>query len=256
MKRFTKVCLWIFGVCLVLGLLLVSVSWALGFRGWHPLRRPPLSMEAWNQSVEGDIRSLRFSVRAGTLVVEEGERFEIVEAARGTTVESRVENGVWILEAEGTGEGSVIGGFAVDNEGIYWKADTGEVHVTIPAGVVLEQADFSADAGVMELSGLSCGRMTVDSRAGSVALSAQVEECLEVFCEMSDVSGVLTGSEYDYRVDADCSIMGSITAGSYELGGIGILKDSFARGDEERELKLSCETGSIELSFSEEGQEE
>ena len=36
MKRFTKVCLWIFGVCLVLGLLLVSVSWALGFRTLLP----------------------------------------------------------------------------------------------------------------------------------------------------------------------------------------------------------------------------
>ena len=55
MKRFTKICLWMAGILLVFGILLTAVSWALGFRGWHPLQRGKLQLEEVYQPVTGEI---------------------------------------------------------------------------------------------------------------------------------------------------------------------------------------------------------
>ena len=253
MKRFTKGCLWTCVICLLLGILLMSVSWALGFRGWHPLRHRSLAMEARNEIVEGEIHSLRLSARTSTLILEEGDHFEILEAAEGTEIESRVEDGVWILEAVGNQQNSssFLGGLSVDNEGVYWKADMGQVRILVPEDAYFEQVDLETEAGAMELSGLSCKVMTVSSEAGSVNFEAGVEETLEISCHSGGVSGYLDGAEADYGIEADCTL-GSITAGSYELGGL-IARDSFFHEDEEeKNMILSCELGSIELYFTEE----
>ncbi len=251
MKRFTKVCLWIFGVCMILGLLLGSVSWALGFRGWRAARWRDGDLEEIYEKVEGDIRGLELHVQAGSVVVKEGDEFAIIGKTEGKPLRSVVEDGIWKLSAEEPDykDGSAIGGFYVDNEGVYWKAGLGEVHITVPAGVTLEEVSVDVEAGGVEIHQIACRNMDVDLKAGSAEFHADVKERLRAECQAGEIRGFLAGSREDFDLDLECSV-GSVTVGGSTWAGL--FMDEEPENSSLKRLELSCEAGNINLDFYEE----
>ncbi len=252
MKRFTKVCLWIFGGCLVFGLLLASVSWALGFRGWRSWWPGNGHLEEVNEEVEGDIRGLDLHVQAGSVLVSEGDCFSITERTEGKPLYSVVEDGIWRLSAreQGYADGAALGGLYVDNEGIYWKAGLGEVHITIPRGVVLDEISIEVEGGEVEIDRFSCKNMEIEIQAGSVNFRGDVEERISVECQAGAVSGLLAGRPEDFNVDVECSV-GSVTVGGSTWAGL-FMDQEAGSGNRSKEMELSCEAGSIDLDFFEE----
>lgn len=252
MKRFTKICLWMFGICLVLGLLLGSVSWALGFRGWRFGHFGNRSLEEVNETVEGDIRGLELHVQAGSVLVSEGDAFSITERTEGKPLYSVVENGIWKLSAgeKGYEDGAAIGGFYVDNEGIYWKAGLGEVHITIPRGASLDEVSIEVEGGGVEIDQISCRNMEIELQAGSVNFRGDVKERLSAECQAGEISGLLAGRREDFNVDMECSV-GSVNVGGATWAGL-FMDQEGAGGSGKKEMELSCEAGSINLDFFEE----
>ena len=253
MKRFTKICLWIAGILLVFGILLTAVSWALGFRGWHPLQRGKLQLEEVYQPVTGEIRRLEVDVEAGSLFVEAGEEFAVTAVTTGRKIKSTVKNGTWCLEADrdGVSDGeSVYGGVYVDNEGIYFGSGIGEVHITVPRGVCLESVEIEVDGGAVEIEHITCRRMEIDVSAGSAEFSADVKEGLYVDCSAGGVTGILDGKEQDFRVEADCSA-GGVTVGSREVGGL-VSHNLSGEQSGTKNMQLTCSAGGIDITFTEE----
>ncbi len=251
MKRFTKVCLWMFGICVMLGLLLGSVSWALGFRGWRATRWGSGHLEETYERVEGDIRGLELHVQAGSVLVEAGDEFAITGKTEGKPLKSVVEDGIWKLSAGELDykDGSTIGGFYVDNEGMYWKASLGEVHITVPAGVVLEEVSVDVGAGGVEIYQIACKDMDVDLKAGSVEFHADVQERLRAECQAGEIRGFLAGSREEFNLDLECSV-GSVTVDGSTWAGLFMNEEPEGGGS--KEMELSCEAGSINLDFYEE----
>lgn len=252
MKRFTKVCLWMSGLCLVLGLLLGSVSWALGFRGWRLDWSGNRHLEGVNKEVEGDIRGLELHVQAGSVLVSEGDTFSITEKTEGKPLYSEVEHGVWKLSARERGheDGGTIGGFYVDNEGIYWKASLGEVHITIPKGVTLDEVFIEVEGGKVEIDHISCKSMEIELQAGSVNFRGDIKEQLLAECQAGDIRGVLAGRREDFNVDMECSV-GSVNVGGATWTGL-FMDQEFEGGSGKKEMELSCEAGNINVDFLEE----
>ena len=251
MRRFTKVCLWIFGICLIFGILLLSISWAVGFRGWRAFQIGKGRQEEIYREVEGEIHSLDLNVKAGSIFVEEGDAFAITEITSGKMPKSVVENGTWRLEAgeDDYEDGASIAGFYVDNEGIYWKGSLGEVHITIPKGTVFDHVSIETGAGSVEIEDLSCDTMEVELKAGYVDFHADVEKRLTVICQAGHVNGMLAGVQEDFKLDVECSA-GSVNVGDYAMAGL-IAHDYGESGTKDKELEISCEAGSIELGFFE-----
>ena len=252
MRRFTKVCLWIFGVCLVLGLLLGSVSWALGFRGWRAVRWGDGYLEETYEKVEGDVRGLELKVQAGSILVEEGEEFAITAKTEGKPLYSVVEDGIWKLSAgeKEYEDGATIGGFYVDNEGVYWKASLGEVHITVPRGVILDQVSVEVGAGGVEIHQIACRNMDIEVQAGSAKFQADVKEGLRAECQAGEISGRLAGRREDFGLELECSV-GSVTVDGSTWAGLFVDQESDG-GSRLKEMKLSCEAGNINLDFLEE----
>lgn len=252
MRRFTKVCLWMIGICMVLGLLLGSVSWALGFRGWRAARWGDGYLEETYEKMEGDIRGLELHVQAGRILVEEGEAFAITARTEGKPLRSVVEDGIWKLAAEEKEyeNGSFIGGFYVDNEGLYWKASLGEVHITVPAGVTLDEASVDVEGGSVEIQPIICRRMDVDLKAGSVEFRADVKEGLRAKCQAGEIRGALAGRRDDFQMDMECSV-GSVTVDGSTWAGL-FMDEEPDEENRPKELELSCEAGAIDLDFYEE----
>lgn len=252
MKRFTKVCLWIFGICLVLGILLGSISWALGFRGWHVARWGSGHLEETYEKMEGEIRGLELHVQAGDIFVEEGDEFAITGKTEGKPLSSVVEDGIWKLSAgedDHDGDAS-FGGFYVDNEGIYWKASLGEVHITIPRGAVLDQIIVDVEAGSVEIDNFSCRDMEIDLQAGSVNFHGDVKEDLLAECQAGSIEGLLAGEKTDFGMNVECSV-GSVSVGGSTWAGL-FMDEEIESGSRKKEMSLSCDAGSIVINFFEE----
>ena len=251
MRRFTKVCLWIFAICLMAGILLLSISWALGFKGWRAFRIGKGRQEEIYREIEGDIHSLELDVKAGSVFVEEGDAFAITEITSGKMPNSVVENGTWILEAgeDNYEDGSSVAGFYVDNEGIYWKGSLGEVHITIPKGTVFDHVSIETGAGSVQIEDISCNTMELELRAGYVEFYADVAKKLTGGCQAGSVNGMLAGAQEDFKMDVECSA-GSVDVGDYSMAGL-IAHDYGEEGTKDKELEISCEVGSINLGFFE-----
>ncbi len=250
MKKFTRICMWTALACFLAGILLVSISWAMGFRGWRTFR-VHRELETRNEIIEGEIESLSFQIGAGSLYVEEGDDFAITASSAGCRVGSRVENGTWVIDTDDSGHAgkAAFGGVYVDNEGIYLGGTMGEVHVTIPKNVRLKRVEIDVDAGAAAISRLQCDDLDIDVDAGSVEFEyADVRKSITVDVDTGSVNGILSGCEDDFTVELDCDL-GSIVAGSYELGGIVMGHDRYLGGD--KKMLLSCDVGSIDLAFLE-----
>lgn len=252
MKRFTKVCLWIFGSCLVMGLLLGSISWALGFRGWRAVRWGGGHLEETYEKVEGEIRGLELHVQAGDIHVEEGDEFAITGKTDGKPLNSVVEDGIWKLSAgeDDHEDGASFGGFYMDNEGIYWKASLGEVHITIPRGMVLDQIIVDVGGGSVEIDNFSCRNMDIELQAGSVSFHGDVKEQLLAECQAGSIEGRLAGKKEDFGINVECSV-GSVSVGGSTWVGL-FMDEELESGRKEKEIELSCDAGSIIINFFEE----
>lgn len=251
MKRFTKVSLWICGISLLLGILLMSVSWAMGFRGYHPYTTHDWELVERNEKVEGDIQNIEFKIRAGSIVVEEGDSFAITAATAGNHFKNEVRDGTWIIEeAEVHEKGSSIGGFYVDNEGVYLKSSLGEVHVTVPRNAHLKNINIEIQGGALEIETIHCDSLAIDVQAGGVDFTADVEHRLDVKCQAGGVDGILMGSEDDFNADISCNV-GSVTVGDFEWGGLVIGQDRINM-DGVKEMEISCDVGSVDIGFSKE----
>ena len=253
MKRFAKVCLWTSLALGLLGLLLMSVSFAIGFRirFWEP-KTTPEQIETRNETVQGAIRNLSFEVEAGSLSVEEGDTFSVVGYSKGSRIDSHVEDGTWHITSGQEEEkgGSLVGGFYVDGQGIYLKKALGEVHVTIPRDAVFEQVEIRVKAGAFQSGTLACDELEAEVESGSATFELlDIGTKAKIHAATGAVDGTLAGSEEDYSVEMDCSL-GSIFAGSSELGGIVLGEEHYDIG--EKDLELSCDLGAITLSFEEE----
>ncbi|QNM05212.1 DUF4097 family beta strand repeat-containing protein [Qiania dongpingensis] len=249
MKRFTKVCLWICGISFLVGVLMISVSWAMGFRGYHPHDRYDWELVERNQIIEGDIRNVCLKVKAGSIFVEEGDAFAITASTAGEHFKSTVENGTWTLEeAEKHENGTSIGGFYINDDGVYLKSTLGEVHITIPRGVRLEHVEIDVQAGAVEIERISCETMDIDVQAGSADFAADVSKEISAECQAGGVSGFLDGRDEDFNLSIDCNL-GSVTVGTYECGGV-FNRDNVSYGADKK-MSLSCDAGSIEFAFSE-----
>ena len=248
MKKFTKICLWSCVICLLVGILLMAVSWALGFRVFRPYSKGEWELTERNETIDGDIKNLRLDVKAGSIIVEEGDFFAITAATDGNHFKSTVENGTWTIEeAEEHEKGSSIGGLYVDDDGVYLKSALGAVHVTIPKDAHFEHVEIEVQAGAVEIEKLSCETMEIEVQAGAVDFSADVDEKLSVECQAGGVSGYLDGKEEDFDLEVECNV-GSITAGNYEYGGFVVGSDRI-NTEAHKKMVLSCDIGSIDICF-------
>lgn len=139
-------------------------------------------------------------------------------------------------------------GYIEMNGGIYGKTEidvgAGEV---ICNGIKAGKMEASVGAGVLEAVDIEADGLDFSVAMGSVSVSeGTIVGNIDLSCDMGSLYLEMKGNEKDYNYDIECS-MGTIMIDNAEYSGMG--KEKYINNHAAKELKASCNMGSIEVTF-------
>lgn len=260
MKRFTKVCLIVCGISVVLGLLLVGVGTVFGAKPQQYLNMAHIGPDEtedledyeYSSTFSKDIQELDLSVNYGQvqILTYEGDQICVLAENVGKHFQCWEETGELHIEDERQVNAEEL------KLTIYLpKMEFLELDVELGAGYLeadeLYAKEFSLEIGAGEgiigylaVSGLAdmevgAGRLQTDLFEGSY---------LEGSCGAGELCVNLAGVLEDYNYELDAA-MGEICLGENSYGGLANHKR--IQNGASKTIELDCALGSIEISFEE-----
>ncbi len=281
MKAFGKVWLGIGLISIGLGLSLLFVASITG-ASWRKA-----STFSYNESYEG-VKSLDFRLNYGEISIVEGDQFRI--DAYGLYGEydfdSRVVNGVWVIEDIGVDNINVFG-FKLPIIFRFGKNDAPDIVITIPedftaedirirlgAGLlaaenlrsktgsfqvdagkmtidhlnITDKSDYSVGAGYMQLKDVNVKDIIVQCGLGYIEMDGKVIGDNTIRCDVGRINMDLIGDKNNYAFEIDSDI-GNVIMNGREYHNTTVKKT----GNEKAEgsFLLDCSIGNITLFMNE-----
>lgn len=261
MKRFSKGLFSFAGACLIIGLVMCVIGFALGGRaqnmslwrngpeffhfnydsiafwghGSHGGATGAGRTEALSSAQAADVSALDIDVDACSVQLQEGDAFTVAASADGAGVPEYhwgTDGGTFYLRTD-------------DANASLWKDVT--FTVTVPRGTVFRTVRLSTGMGSMKLQGLACTeKAEIDVGMGSIELEGSLAGNIRVDCGMGSAELRIPRPEaYGYRIDCG---LGSIELGESNFGGLGT--DAAENTDAPTVFDLECGMGAIDVIFT------
>lgn len=276
MKKFTKICLILVSIFLVLGLVFATVGVAIGFRAENLLEYGFEKQENNFKFSADEIKNLNVNVDVGRLKIYTSKEEEIkvsIKAGKGTyecyqdgnklivnqeknsflwrffrnkgtevTIyipeKLQLENNVITL---GAGEAYVDG---LDGERIDIQVGAGRFKgKSIQAD---SQLILSVGAGEIELEQIKAKDTTVECGIGSITIEGKIDGNVSADCGVGEIVFNLEGEEDDFNYQVKSGI-GNIIINSIEFQPMGA--NQKIDNDADKTFDLQCGVGSIEITI-------
>lgn len=224
MKTFTKMCLIIALISILLGFGLMIVA---GVRGFSFRKGPVYSMEDTVKNVRG----LDISIDYGDVIITSGDEFSIQadNIHSNDQLRSEVINGVWVINHEAV-ESYKLFGFKIPVSIGFKDINTPKIRITLPEGFIAEDMKISLDAGRLRGKGLHSKTASLTVDAGSMEIEGLVVESESSY---TVGAGQINLKKVDIRdVEAECDVGAIFMEGS--IGGDNVFR---------------CDVGSIKLDL-------
>lgn len=281
MKRLTKVCLALVIVFLVIGIILVVVGTAMGFRFGSLRDISGLVVETKQEKYEyslKEIRNLEIDMDAGKLEINSGEQDKIVVILKhrnntGTcyqngnrlVIHEKFKNSFWKLWENYQTEvkiflpkdykfenGRVIMGAGETNiEELYGK----EISFDVGAGslqgnsiVATEKLKLSAGAGEIDIERIEAKDTSVECGVGSISLSGKVDGDISADCGIGEVTLDLDGKETDFNYILKSGV-GDMKINDNKFHALG--DDKKIDHNANKTINMECGVGSIAVDVNE-----
>ncbi len=129
---------------------------------------------------------------------------------------------------------------------------TAKLKLYIPRDQILEEVDIEAGVGTVTMDGdgafLVCDRLELECGVGKIELCADVRSSARIEGGVGEACVTLAGKEEDYNYRVEYGL-GGVTIGGENYSGIG--GDYKADNGAEKDLRIECGVGSMELRFRE-----
>lgn len=153
----------------------------------------------------------------------------------------------------------------MDDQGYVGTEDSGIMYISVPRGKYFEKISADAKAGLIELSEIQAGELSVKTDAGEIIASAFSVNTLEADCGVGQITleGEVTDSaEISCNVGSvTCTLPGTMDAYNYEVkctvGELLIDGESYSGISNKMEIdngsscrvEAECDLGSVEIMF-------
>lgn len=282
MSLFTKNCLRISGIAIVVGIVLVSIALVSGVN-INGANRKDYVLD-FTSDYNQDIKSLNIDLSFGDITIKRGDKFSIdAKNMNKNTFNSYVENGIWSI-SDDTKESLEIFGFSfpfVYNDGpnknysvtIYIPQDFNpeRLDISVGAGQVtlcdmqadyvdfeigageldaqhleaLTEASFEVGAGKLGIQSFIGKDVSLECGVGEIVINGELTGDSEVECGMGHISIGLSLPESDYDYYLSCG-----------LGNININGDNYSftsdtnvyGNDAVNNMNIDCGVGSVEIT--------
>lgn len=230
------------------------------------------------QVADSSIRSLELTIGGGELVIldSEDENFYL-EAENAEKLQAFAKEGTLYVKALKNTPTVQING----------EGNTMKLYLYMPKTVVYEKLELELGAGRVEADAVHAARIEADAGAGQIVLSdfvcdefdgevgagelvlknvqtaakaelsvgaghieaeVDMQGELEAECSLGQIALNLTGTEKDFNYEISCAA-GEIKLGSNSYAGLS--KEQKLWNDAEKDVKLDCSLGAINVSFTE-----
>ena len=264
MKRFTKICLILCGIFLVLGIVFVIAGFAMGASPWQYLRMEGLFVDDrpksgenpesydFDHSFQEEILELEISINHGEvyLSTQEEDRVRVVANHGGKDLQCKLEGKeLQIVDRRGNNQQEL-------ELTVFLPAKTlTDLDLELAAGMLkaecLRAKDVSVEvrAGECVIDELIAGKSAeLHTGAGSIRIAHYEGPNLDVECEAGEIEVCLDGGFTDYNYEADVA-MGELVLGDNTYSGIG--NEQHIRNNAASNVELDCAMGSVRISFTE-----
>lgn len=278
MKKFTKVCLTLVLIFVVLGMVFAVIGMALGFRLEDINRISNIggeSTEEYEFSVDG-IKNLDIEIDAGILEMatshddkikvlvegnsnswkcyQDGERLIILDELEHSFWTIFGNNGthvtLYLPENYEVKEGKIVLGAGEAN---IEKLTGQEVSMEVGAGTLHgnkiqaeEKLNLTAGAGEIEINEMEAGDTYAECGIGSISLEGKIQGNVTAECGVGEISFDIKGEEDDYNYYIESGV-GNITIDENEYDSIGT--DKKIDNGANKTFNLECGVGSIEINI-------
>lgn len=276
MKKFTKVCLIIVAIFMILGLAACITGAVMG-AGTQNIKElwnsGDLELWGWNVGESGigwikkdsswkdaksstdtftaqDVKKLDIDLKYGTLTIEKSNTDEIkVEVKKNNgDFETTLENGTLKLK---------------DNRKNGVSSKGYDISLKLPKGIELEQIKIENNAGTLESSDIALNTKKMDVKvdagetlfenistkdfrlevgAGNADIDKLDAENIDIDCGVGNIDLVLLGKEDDYNYKVDCGL-GNIDVNNQSYTSLG--KSNEIRNGALKDISLKCGVGNI-----------
>ena len=136
----------------------------------------------------------------------------------------------------------------------FGKINTNDMNVYLGAGDFTveelrgEDLNFEIGMGNVQISRLNASDLQADVGMGNFEMHGTIHDRAKLECGMGDLKLWLEGQETDYNYEIDAA-MGNVTIGEQSYGGLS--KSKTIDHDADKNLKLQCGLGNLEIHFVE-----
>ena len=264
MKKFAIISSIAGGICIVLGIIIITVTAVSGASLITAMKQVGVyhhnsgsyvspTEQVWMENRKlafESIEDLKVEMDAGSLKIYEGE------AGSQILVAIKDRNGEISCQAEDNGKCLEIKVDTDDSHGFmnglhHWYQGREErvVELTVPEGFQFREVEIDSDVGSVWAESLRAQKLKVQTDVGYVDMpDTTVESGAEISCDVGSVNMVLEGSREDFACDLECD-MGTIEIGTEAYSGM--VEKEEARKEKERYLEVNCGIGSVTIGFTE-----
>lgn len=134
---------------------------------------------------------------------------------------------------------------------------TAKLEVYVPRDQILDEVDIEAGVGTVRIAGaedfLRCRSLDLECGVGEADICADVREEARIEGGVGTICMTLAGKPDDFNYDVECGV-GDIRIDNERYSGFG--RDARIDNAAEKDVRVECGTGSVELMFAEEHHEE
>lgn len=278
MKKFTKVCLTLVVILVVLGGIFAVIGMVMGFRLDDINAISSVGFDAKEETYEfnaDEIENLNIEVDAGELEVNtnnenkikitvksSNDSWECYQEGNQLIINEDLEDNFWTLfnnhGSEVTislpndyevKEGKIVLGAG---EAYIDRMAGKEISLEVGAGSVEcnsiqaeEKLNLTAGAGEIEINKMEVGDTYVDCGIGSISLQGKVEGDITAECGVGEISFDIEGDEDDFNYYIESGV-GNISIDESDFASIG--SDKKIDNDADKNFYLECGVGSIEIN--------
>lgn len=249
MSLFTKNCLRISGIAIVVGIVLVSIALVSGVN-IDGANRKDYVLD-FTSDYNQDIKSLNIDLSYGEITVKRGDKFSIdAKNMNKKSFNSYVDNGVWSITDD---KDNILEIFGFSFPFFYNDGKGSNHHVTIciPQDFNPERLDISVGAGKVTLCDMQADYVDFEIGAGKLEtenLKSLKEASFEVGAGQLEIASFV-GKD----VSLDCGvgeivINGELTGDSDVECGMGHIKIGLTLPESDYDYRLSCGLGNININ--------
>lgn len=209
------------------------------------IKKPQTKGRDIEPEICSDIKNISLTARGKNYFISTGTAFNIDDNLQ-TGLMSYVEKGVWHIEDNGeTGNAPIEIRLPEDfiPERLDISIETGNVIVLIPSASSLR---LNVHDGNAEIRRIRIGDLFTEAGKGKINLTAVLSGSAQINCGSGSVNALFENTSEEFNIEAMTG-MGSIRIGD-EVFDKERRKGSIG-GSAEKNIKLSCGMGSIEIDF-------